>query len=85
VIEQDGDIHAELTEPFGTLLGPTIRALATNDTGPNATDGDPDWRAWEKSFNENTHEENPVGEIARPGGRGLSYDILVGLTGLEPD
>ncbi len=79
-IDQDGDIRADLTEPFDTLLGPTVRDLATRT--PETPE--PDWKAWEESFNDNTHEEDPVGVISRPHGHGSNYEVLVGGTGLEP-
>jgi len=81
-VEQDGDIHADLTEPFRTLLSPAVRNLAT--TSPAEQDGsEPDWRTWEDSFNDNTHEEDLVGAISRPRGRGLNYEVMVELIGFK--
>ena len=76
-VEQDGDIHADLTEPFDTLLGPTVRDLASKK--PEASEVD--WKTLELSFNDNAHEEDLAGVSRRPG---LNYEIMVGGTGLEP-
>jgi site-specific DNA recombinase len=73
-IERSGNVRADLTEPFSSLLSPTVRDLVATRT---QSDHLLDWKAWEDSFNDNTHERDPVGV-------GLSYESLVGGTGLEP-
>jgi hypothetical protein len=78
-VERGGDIHADLAEPFDTLLGSSVRDLPMKPDGREL-----DWKTWEESLNENTHEEDLVGVSARTRGPGLNYDILVGATGLEP-
>jgi hypothetical protein len=83
-IEDDGDVEGDLAEPFKTLLSPAVKALVQSEAGAPT---EPDWQAWEVSFNEDTHEENPVGvgETKRPQrGRGLNYELLVGREGFEP-
>ena len=74
-VKQDGDIHADLTEPFDTLLSPTVRDLATKSADAPAA-SEVDWKTWERSFN-----EKKPGATRAPG---LTYDNLVGGTGLEP-
>lgn len=73
-IERTGGVRADLTEPFSSLLSPTVRDLVATNVG---SDQVLDWQAWEDSFNDNTREEDPAGV-------GLTYDNLVGGTGLEP-
>jgi hypothetical protein len=69
LIDQTGDIRADLTEPFSTLLSQPVRQLA------EARVGQVDWSAWETSFNEpDASEEAP----------GFNQTILVSGTGLEP-
>ena len=73
-IERNGDVHADLTETFSALLGPEVRDLvATRSPADEVLD----WRAWESTEHDNTHERDPVGV-------GLTYESLVGGTGLEP-
>ena len=83
-ILDDGDVQSDLAEPFKTLLSPQVKALAhSSDENPP----EPDWHAWEASFNENTHEDDLVGagKTLRPqGGRGLTYELLVAPGGVEP-
>jgi site-specific DNA recombinase len=83
-IEDDGDVEGELAEPFRMLLSPAVKALIQSECEAPT---EPDWQAWEVSFNEDTHEENPVdvGGTRRPQrGRGLNYELLVGAGGFEP-
>jgi site-specific DNA recombinase len=72
-IERNGGVRADLTEPFSSLLSPAIRDLVATRVGDEALQ----WRAWEDSINDNTHGDLPVGV-------GLTYESLVGVTGLEP-
>jgi site-specific DNA recombinase len=72
-IERSGGIRADLTEPFSTLLSPTVRDLVSANSEAGVAI---DWKAWEESFNDNTR--------GLPAGVGLSYETLVGGTGLEP-
>ena len=71
-IERSGDVRADLSEPFTSLLSPGVRDLVATKAGDHVLD----WQAWEDSFNDNTHGD--------PVGVGSTYETLVGGTGLEP-
>src|SRR2546425_1945059 len=79
------DVTSDLAEPFKTLLGPEVKTLL-DDLEANAL-LEPDWAAWEASFNDNTHGANLAGVdvTRRPHrGRGLNYELMVGAGGFEP-
>jgi site-specific DNA recombinase len=88
-IDDQGEVTAELAEPFNILLSPEVRGLAkarrTSETP--AERHQPNWDAWERSFNEEGAHDlvGASGTSRRPsGGRGLTYDTLVAPGGVEP-
>ena len=93
-IHDDGHVESEFAEPYDVLLSPTLRARAETSIqlGEVAVHQErltqPDWRAWETSFNDNTRKAfllAGVGKSRGPRGRqGLNNEILVGAGGFEP-
>jgi hypothetical protein len=89
-------IESELAPPYDVLLHPTLRASiqasrsAAEEPASRVAPAvpEPDWAAWEASFNEDTHEEDlaGVGACRRPGRQGLNSETLVhdGGRGAQP-
>jgi hypothetical protein len=57
-IEDEDTICSELAPPFDVLVGTGSDAAVTKRTNKAA---EPDWEAWEASWNDSTPEENPEG------------------------
>ena len=86
-VDDDGEVRAELAEPFGILLSDETRALVASPAGHTAeTCPEVDWDEWEASWNEEgAHNDVDAFQIDRPSrGRGLSYATLVAPGGIEP-
>jgi site-specific DNA recombinase len=88
---EDGEIRSELAQPFDTLLNHALHDRATSlpakRVAKSKSTEQPDWLAWEASFNEDTHEEGlvGVGTTRRPLGRlGLTNESMVEAGGIEP-
>ncbi len=93
-IEDDGSVSGELAEPFHTILNTQLqqRAVRTGAHTPEpalasarAAAPEPDWDAWEATFNDSQPATLPRQALAAQGPPGgLNKQHLVEAAGIEP-